>query len=180
MERIRSVNERVRLYCYQNYYISIWFLQHCFLILYTNMHQNVSFCLISQTCMKTEKKYGILIGADQPLSIISSSQSQPDSPRLILLLVLLPAQPGGPEPAPLRQHDGARLSRPDVLRAGQGDGFASKLPRLYFFSQARPGPCGLPWFQGHSACNQPQGGSSSLTFFNCFLSVLQLDSAQLI
>lgn len=52
-----------------------------------------------------------------------------------------------------------------MLRAGQGDGFSSELPRLHFFPQARPGPRGLSWFPGNSANYQPQGESSSLLFF---------------
>lgn len=84
---------------------------------------------------------------------------------LICWLPLPPAQPGCLEPAPLRRHDGARHGWPDVLRAGQGDGFGAELPRLHFLPQARPGPCGVSWLQGNPASNQPQGGSCSLLFF---------------
>lgn len=89
-------------------------------------------------------------------------------PNTLVLLPLPPAQPCGLEPAPLRRHDGARRGWPDVLRASQGDGFGSKLPRLHFFPQARPGPRGLSWFPGNSASYQPQGESAPLLFFFFF------------
>ena len=97
---------------------------------------------------------------DLDLSGLSNHSERPDS--LICWLLPPPAQPGRLEPAPLRWHDGARHGWPDVLRASQGDGFGSELPRLHFLPQARPGPCGVSWFQGNPASNQPQGESCSL------------------
>lgn len=69
-----------------------------------------------------------------------------------------PAPPGGAEPAPLGRHDGAGRGRPHVLRAGQGDGSASQLPRLRLLPPAGPGPRGLPGIPGNVARHQPEGG----------------------
>lgn len=86
---------------------------------------------------------------------------------------LSPAQPGGLEPAPHGQHDGAQHGWSHVLRASQGDGFGSKLPRLHFFPQARPGPPGLPRFPGNSASYQPEGESSSSNNYFHYLFITQ-------
>lgn len=69
-----------------------------------------------------------------------------------------PAQPGGAEPAPLGRHDGAGRGRPHVLRAGQGHGSASELPRLHLLPPPGPGPRGLSGISGNFAYHQPQGG----------------------
>lgn len=75
------------------------------------------------------------------------------------------AQPGGAEPAPPGRHDGAGHGRPHVLRAGQGDGSASKLSRLHLLPQAGPGPRGLSGISRNFANNQSQGQRSSVTAY---------------